>query len=209
MILSFITGTNLNCINAGLITFLGWEFLSMHLITMLWVTLWWTFRRAMHSCQGSIVWILLAYTIQRCQRLCDKIWQLSTYWKHFKSERDVAYFHRRVQAFWWWGVDFMGPFPPSCSHNYILVVVEYVSTLMEAISCAKNDVVTVSKFLQKNIFTRFNTLKALISDAGTHFLNHIISKLLIKYNVQQRMATAHHPQTNGQAKYLIKRSSLY
>ena len=58
---------------------------------------------------------------------------------------------------------------------------------------------TVSNFLQKNIFTRFGTPRALISDEGTHFINKIISNLLIKYNVHHRVATAYHPQTNGQA----------
>ena len=31
-----------------------------------------------------------------------------------------------------WGIDFMGPFPSSCSNNYILVVVDYVSKWVEA-----------------------------------------------------------------------------
>ena len=93
----------------------------------------------------------------------------------------------------------MGPFPPSNGHNYILVAVDYVSKWVEVISCARNDATTVSNFLQKNIFTRFGTPRALITDEGTHFINKIISNLLIKYNVHHRVATAYHPQTNGQA----------
>ena len=104
-----------------------------------------------------------------------------------------------VELFDVWGIDFMGPFSPSNGHNYILVAVDYVSKWVEAISCARNDAATVSNFLQKNIFTRFGTLRALISDEGTHFINKIISNLLIKYNVHHRVATAYHPQTNGQA----------
>ena len=31
-----------------------------------------------------------------------------------------------------WGIDFMGPFPPSYGHEYILVAVDYVSKWVEA-----------------------------------------------------------------------------
>ncbi|XP_038902507.1 uncharacterized protein LOC120089165 [Benincasa hispida] len=97
------------------------------------------------------------------------------------------------------GIDFMGPFTLSCGQQYILLAVDYVSKWVEAVACARNDASTVSKFLTRNIFTRFGTPRALISDEGTHFINHIISKLLAKYNVRHKIATAYHPQTNGQA----------
>ncbi|XP_038887223.1 uncharacterized protein LOC120077413 [Benincasa hispida] len=69
-----------------------------------------------------------------------------------------------VELFDVWGIDFMGPFPPSNGQNYILLAVDYVSKGLEAISCASNDVITVSKFLQKNIFSRFGTPRAIISN---------------------------------------------
>ncbi|XP_040967150.1 uncharacterized protein [Gossypium hirsutum] len=43
------------------------------------------------------------------------------------------------------------------------------------------------------------TPRALISDRGTHFCNKLVSALMEKYGVTQRIATAYHPQTNGQA----------
>ena len=45
-----------------------------------------------------------------------------------------------VQIFYVWGIDFMGPFPPSFGNLYILLVVDYVSKLVEAIACPINDV---------------------------------------------------------------------
>ncbi|XP_038885788.1 uncharacterized protein LOC120076080 [Benincasa hispida] len=92
----------------------------------------------------------------------------------------------------------MGPFPPSEGHRYILVAVDYVSKWVEAIACAKNDAATMVKFLKKNIFTRYGTPRALINDEGTYFIDRIITNLLIKFNVSHRVATAYHPQTNGQ-----------
>ena len=46
-----------------------------------------------------------------------------------------------------WGIDFMGPFPPSKGNLYILVAMDYVSKWAEAIATPKNDVNTVVNFL--------------------------------------------------------------
>ena len=32
-----------------------------------------------------------------------------------------------IEIFDCWGLDFMGPFPPSCEYLYILLAVDYVS----------------------------------------------------------------------------------
>ncbi|XP_038891699.1 uncharacterized protein LOC120081092 [Benincasa hispida] len=97
------------------------------------------------------------------------------------------------------GINFMGPFPIFCGQQYILLAVDYVSKWVEAVACAKNNAATVSKFLTKNIFTCFGMPRAMVSDEDTHFINRIISKLLAKYNIRQKIATVYHPQTNGQA----------
>ncbi|TYK11296.1 Pol polyprotein [Cucumis melo var. makuwa] len=76
----------------------------------------------------------------------------------------------------------------------------YVSKWIKAIFRAKNDVMTVGRFLKKNIFSRFGAPRAIISYEGSHFINRIIAKLLAKYNINHRVSTAYHPQTNGQAK---------
>ena len=39
-----------------------------------------------------------------------------------------------VQIFSIWGIDFIGPFTPSFGNLYILLVVDYVSKLVEAIA---------------------------------------------------------------------------
>ena len=57
-----------------------------------------------------------------------------------------------VQIFDVWGIDFMGPFPPSFGKLYILLVVGYVSKWVEAVACPRNDANTVVSFLQKKYF---------------------------------------------------------
>ncbi|RDX73506.1 Retrovirus-related Pol polyprotein from transposon 17.6, partial [Mucuna pruriens] len=91
------------------------------------------------------------------------------------------------------------PFPVSNGYSYILLAIDYVSRWVEVIATKTNDVKVVVDFLKSNIFCRFGTPKALISDQGIHFCNRVMSSLLHKYRVVHRIATAYHPQTNNQA----------
>ncbi|KAL4368187.1 hypothetical protein GQ457_05G023540 [Hibiscus cannabinus] len=104
-----------------------------------------------------------------------------------------------VELFDVWGIDFMGPFPSSHGDLYILLAVDYVSKWVEAIATTRNYAQTVMKFLHKHIFTRFGVPRAIISDEGTHFDNKLIAKAAQRYGIRHKIATAYHPQTNGQA----------
>ncbi|GJR70615.1 reverse transcriptase domain-containing protein [Tanacetum coccineum] len=96
-----------------------------------------------------------------------------------------------------WGIDFMGPFPSSRGNKYILIAVNYLSKWVEAKALPTNDARVVVKFL-KFFFARFGTLRAIISDNGTHFCNDKFAKVMSKYGVTHRLAIAYHPQTSGQ-----------
>ncbi|GJZ02626.1 reverse transcriptase domain-containing protein [Tanacetum coccineum] len=93
--------------------------------------------------------------------------------------------------------DFMGPFPSSRGNKYILVAVDYLSKWVKAKALPTNDARVVVKFL-KSLFARFGTPRAIISDRGTHFCNDKFAKVMSKYGVTHRLATAYHPQTSGQ-----------
>nr|GEW02221.1 reverse transcriptase domain-containing protein [Tanacetum cinerariifolium] len=96
-----------------------------------------------------------------------------------------------------WGIDFMGSFPSSRGNKYILVAVDYLPKWVEAKTLPTNDARVVFKFL-KSLFARFGTPRAIISDRGTHFFNDQFAKVMLKYDVTHRLATAYHPQTSGQ-----------
>ncbi|XP_022888911.1 uncharacterized protein LOC111404321 [Olea europaea var. sylvestris] len=96
------------------------------------------------------------------------------------------------------GIDFMGSFSPSFSNQYILVAVDFVSKWVEAVALPTNDAKVVIDFLKKNIFTRFDTPRAIISDGGKHFYNCQFEQLLTKYGVKHRAAIVYHHQTSGQ-----------
>ncbi|CAN6704230.1 unnamed protein product [Malus baccata var. baccata] len=94
-----------------------------------------------------------------------------------------------VELFDVWGIDFMGPFPSSFGHLYILVAVDYVSKWVEAIATRTND---------HKVVLKFGTPRAIISDGGSHFCNKPFESLMKKYNINHKVATPYHPQTSGQ-----------
>ncbi|CAN6715724.1 unnamed protein product [Malus baccata var. baccata] len=128
-------------------------------------------------------------TCDRCQRMGN----IGT--KDQMPQQPLSF----VEIFDIWGIDFMGPFPPSYSFTYILLAVDYVSKWVEAKATRTNDYKVVADFVKTNIFARFRMPRVLISDGGSHFCNRTIEALLKKYNVTHKVSTPYHPQTNGQA----------
>ena len=99
----------------------------------------------------------------------------------------------------------MGPFPSSYGNKYILLAVDYVSKWVEAIHTITCDAKVVLRFIRSNIFSRFGTLKVVISDEGSHFRNMLFTSLLAKYRVKHQVTLAYHPQSNGQAEVSNKK----
>ena len=71
----------------------------------------------------------------------------------------------------------MGPFFKSLGNQYILVTVDYLSKWIEAILRKINENKVVIKFVKENIFSRFRTPRAIISDNDTHFCNRSLKLL--------------------------------
>ena len=98
-----------------------------------------------------------------------------------------------VELFYVWGIDFMGPFPSSYGHKYILLEVDYVSKWVEAIPTITCDIKVVLCFIKSNIFSRFGTPREVISDEGSHLCNKLFASLFAKYGVKHRETLAYHP----------------
>ncbi|RDY06139.1 Pol polyprotein, partial [Mucuna pruriens] len=103
------------------------------------------------------------------------IWSSSFVMQHLEAA--IMDQHRRQGKYW---------IAVSNDYSYILLAVDYVSRWVEAIATKTND-------------AKFGVPKVLISDQGSHFCNKVMSSLLHKYGVVQRVSTDYHPQTNGQA----------
>ena len=146
--------------------------------------------------QSGVYWPTLFRDAHSYVSSCDRCQRMGSISKRDEAPlKDIL----EVELFYVWRIDFMGPFPSSYNNKYVLIVVDYVSKWVEAIYTQTNDAKVVLKFLKKNIFTRFGTPQALISDEGSYFCNNWVEKLLLKYGVLHRTALAYHPQTNGMA----------
>nr|GEX40758.1 reverse transcriptase domain-containing protein [Tanacetum cinerariifolium] len=75
--------------------------------------------------------------------------------------------------------------------------VDYLSKWVKAKALPTNDARVVVKFL-KSLFSRFGIPRAIIRDRRTHYCNDQFTRVMIKYGVTHRLATAYHPQTSGQ-----------
>nr|XP_009797491.1 PREDICTED: uncharacterized protein LOC104243910 [Nicotiana sylvestris] len=136
--------------------------------------------------------------VRRCvpeEEMCDKCQRTRTITKkHEMPLQNILV----VELFDVWGIDFMGPFPYSNGHRYIMVGVDYVSKWVEATALPSNDAKVVVSFVKKHIFTRFGTPRVLISDGGMNFCNKLLNNVLAKYGVKHKVSTAYHSQTSGQ-----------
>ena len=167
-------------------------------------------RTAAKVLQSGFYWPSLFKDAHLFVSTCDKCQRMGNI-----SRKDEPPMHPilEVVLFDLWGIDFMGPFPASYNNLYILLAVDYVSKWVETIPTRTNDAKVVAQFLRSNIFSRFGTPRALITDNGTHFCNKVIDKVLQKYGVRHRTSLAYHPQSNGQAevsnreiKYILEKT---
>jgi hypothetical protein len=153
-------------------------------------------RTAAKVLQSGFYWPTLFkdahFFVLKCDR-CQRVGNISK--RHEMPLNTIL----EVELFDVWGIDFMGPFPSSFGNSYILVAVDYVSKWVEAVALPTNDAKAVIKFLRRNIFSRYGTPRAIISDGGSHFCNKQFEITLSKYGVTHKIATAYHPQTSGQA----------
>ena len=88
-----------------------------------------------------------------------------------------------VEIFDLWGIDFIGPFPPSDGKEYILVAVAYVSKWVKMIPTRTNDHQEGLRFVMGYIFAQYSFPRAVINDCGSHFHNAHFRALLKKYGV--------------------------
>nr|XP_009794295.1 PREDICTED: uncharacterized protein LOC104241079 [Nicotiana sylvestris] len=119
---------------------------------------------------------------QTFQGTLEEACHASAYGGHFGGVRTVA---KVLEAGFFWPTMFKD------AHLWVKGCNEF------AVLPTNNAKVVVG-FLKKNIFTRFGTPRAIISDGGTHFCNRAFEKLFAKYDVRHKVATPYHPQTSGQ-----------
>ncbi|XP_062093475.1 uncharacterized protein LOC133799477 [Humulus lupulus] len=121
-------------------------------------------------------------------RTAAKVLQSGFYWPTlFKDANDFVKSYDRCQR------------TGNISRRDQMSMTDYVSKWVESVATPTCDGKEVLKFLHKNIFTRFGTPRAIISDQGSHFCNKWCTALCALYGVHHRKALFYHPIANGQA----------
>jgi hypothetical protein len=104
-----------------------------------------------------------------------------------------------------WGIDFMQCKPTSAGgHGYIIVAIEYFTKWAEAMPTFLNDGCTAALFLFNHIITHFGVPRAIFTDHGAHFKNHMMSELHGKLGFRQENSCPYYPQVNGQVEAINK-----
>ena len=73
-------------------------------------------------------------------------------------------------------------------YTQILVDVDYVTKWVEAIPTSSVDHNTSIKMLKEVIFPSFGVPRYLMTDGGSHFIHGAFRKMLVKYDVNHRIA---------------------
>ncbi|BBG96342.1 transposable element gene [Prunus dulcis] len=105
-------------------------------------------RTAEKILQSGLFWPTLFRDSQNWCKACDRCQRVGNQSRRNEMPQQSILI---VELFDVWGIDFMGPFPSSNGHQYILVAVEYVSKWVEAIAAQTNQGSVVLKFLQGEI----------------------------------------------------------
>ena len=96
------------------------------------------------------------------------------------------------------GMDYCGPFQMTPRENrYVLVITDYYSRYVTAVPLPNCTAEITALTLYNEFFCKFGVPTTILSDQGSHFLNHLMRNLqqLIGYN--HIYSTTYHPQTNG------------
>jgi hypothetical protein len=129
-------------------------------------------RTAAKVLQSGFYWPTIFKDCYTFVKSCDRCQRTGNISRHHELPLTSIV---EIELFDVWGIDFMGPFPSSHGYLYILLAVDYVSKWVEAVATKTNDARVVLNFLHKNIFTRFGTPRAIISDEGSHFCNKLFN----------------------------------
>ena len=96
-----------------------------------------------------------------------------------------------------WRLDILGPFPRATGNRrFILVVVDYFIKWVEVEALANIHDVDVTKFIWKNIVTRFGVPNTLISHNGLQFDSRAFHDFCRGLGIMNRYSTLAYPQSN-------------
>ena len=96
------------------------------------------------------------------------------------------------------GIDTVGPFITSENgNNYIITVVDWYSSWIEAYPVPNKEAITIAKVLLERFIPQHGCPRVMISDRGTEYVNAAIDLLSTKMKIKRSITTPYHPASNG------------
>jgi len=96
-------------------------------------------------------------------------------------------------------MDFITDLPISDGYDSILVVIDHLTKMSQFTACRKNlDARGLADLMTKEIFRLHGISKDIISDRGTLFTSEFWKQYTKEMEVERKLSTAFHPQTDGQ-----------
>ncbi|KAK2999126.1 hypothetical protein RJ639_022920 [Escallonia herrerae] len=98
-----------------------------------------------------------------------------------------------------WGIDILGPFPPTTAqHKFVIVVIDYFTKWVEAEALATITEKKCEDFFWRAVVCHFGIPRVLITDNVKQFDNPTFRAFCSNLSIEQRFTSVAHPQTNGQ-----------
>lgn len=101
-------------------------------------------------------------------------------------------------------------------NKYIFVAINYVSKWVDTIDVPNIESKSLTFFLKKNILTKFESPREIISDGGSYIFNRVVGELFEKFGVKHKVVMSYHPKRSGQLdvsnpenKYNIRENHKY
>lgn len=96
-------------------------------------------------------------------------------------------------------VDFISGLPTCEGFNAIMVVVDRLSKMRHYVACTKDtDAREMAKLFIRDIWKYHGLPDSIVSDRGGQFISAFWTELCRLLQIQRKLSTAHHPQTDGQ-----------
>ena len=107
----------------------------------------------------------------------------------------ATHFNQRIH------LDLLGPLPSTHGNNYkyILLITDAFSHWTETVPLVSKEAANVAEAFHTHWICRFSCAETVITDQGSEFTARVFKNLLEKYQIDHRMSSVMHPQSNGAA----------
>nr|XP_033509746.1 uncharacterized protein LOC117274523 [Nicotiana tomentosiformis] len=97
-----------------------------------------------------------------------------------------------------WGIDVLGPIEPVTSngHRFVLVVIDYFTKWVEAVTFKSVTKKVVVDFVHVNIICRFGVPKVIITDNVANLNSHLMKEVCQQFKIMHRNSTPYRPKAN-------------